>query len=241
MEPSPVTERRRPNRAAQSAADQRRARRAAAAARASTVSSKRPWWQNPRVLIVALAAIGLGALVAMSFVSRATAKTYSCDAQVPEPVGGMPSEGIEQEARGNRHVANGSVIDYPVCPPTSGDHYPSPGGPIRPAFYGPGQMASPGGWVHNLEHGFIVVLYRGELDEAGRQSLQRYFDAFPQPSPAGCTYRKLVIARFDEMATPFAVLAWQHLLLLPEWDESKAVSFATRWLENTPSPEARVC
>jgi hypothetical protein len=195
------------------------------------------------VLLVALAAIGLGALVAMSFVSRATAKTYTCDALVPEPPGEIPAQGVEQPDFGNAHVAPGSVVDYALCPPTSGAHYNAAGqGPLRPGFYRPAERATPGGWVHNLEHGFIVVLYRGEPDSAAMAQLQAFSDAFPVPAPvSGCTYKKLVIARFDDMSTPFAVLGWRHLLQLPEWDAGRAQTFASTWLERTPTPEATIC
>ena len=32
--------------------------------------------------------------------------------------------------------------------------------PLRPAFYDAGARIGPGNWVHNLEHGYVVALYR---------------------------------------------------------------------------------
>ncbi len=50
---------------------------------------------------------------------------------------------------------------YAYCPPASGPHYNNPGidGPIPAKFYGPDDGTRPEGWIHNLEHGAVVILY----------------------------------------------------------------------------------
>lgn len=53
------------------------------------------------------------------------------------------------------HVAQGTGIDYPTNPPCGGHHYP--------VWVEWGVHSSPipvGNWVHNLEHGGVVLLYR---------------------------------------------------------------------------------
>jgi hypothetical protein len=234
-----VTDRRRSTPPA-STATQRRARRAAAAGR-RPVTPARPWWQSPRVLIVGAITVGIGALIVLGFVSRATAKAYTCDTQIAAPAGEVPAEGTEQTDAGNAHVPAGSTIRYAACPPTSGSHWNAAGfGPIRPGFYAPGSKAEPGGWVHNLEHGYIVVLYRGEPAAADLDAVRRFVDLSPATGSAtACGYRaKIIVARFDEMTTPFAVLAWHHLLQLETWDETKALAFAQRWIETAPEPRS---
>ncbi len=53
------------------------------------------------------------------------------------------------------HVPIGSTIAYPTNPPYGGPHYPIW------AIWGIHQKALPAGhWVHNLEHGGVVFLYR---------------------------------------------------------------------------------
>src|SRR5437660_989147 len=53
------------------------------------------------------------------------------------------------------HVPDGSPLTYKHYPPSSGHHYPSP----APA--GISATAIPEGrWVHSLEHGYIVILYK---------------------------------------------------------------------------------
>lgn len=57
--------------------------------------------------------------------------------------------------RGGKHVVEPTVVDYPDNPPASGPHWPvwqQPWG-----FY-PDELPRER-WVHNLEHGGIVLLY----------------------------------------------------------------------------------
>ena len=55
---------------------------------------------------------------------------------------------------GRKHVSEGSNPTYEANPPASGPHYPvwSRYGVFR-------EPVDPGYWVHNLEHGAIVLLY----------------------------------------------------------------------------------
>ncbi len=84
---------------------------------------------------------------------------------------------------GNQHVQPGDKVTYPVCPPASGKHINSPGkGPIQPKVYGPGDPVVPNGWVHNLEHGGLVLLYscaKGACDATSTQALQDFYSGFP--------------------------------------------------------------
>ena len=143
-------------------------------------------------------------------------------------------------------MAPGTRIRYAACPPTSGAHFAAQGaGPIRPGFYAPGSAVAPNGWVHNLEHGFIVILYRtrdGAPDAATLTALRSFEAQFATSDAArACGYRaKLVVAPFDDMATPYAVLAWDRLLQLESWDPRRARAFAERWAGVT-APEPTAC
>jgi hypothetical protein len=72
------------------------------------------------------------------------------------PIGDQGNEvSIRQQPdEGRDHVPAGSPIHYRNELPSSGPHYPSPD------LWGVyGEPVAPGYWVHNLEHGGIVVLY----------------------------------------------------------------------------------
>jgi hypothetical protein len=104
--------------------------------------------------------------------------------------------------------------------------------------YGPDDAAGPQGWVHNLEHGGLVILYKGaEVDEAALRAL---FDAIP-PSPVcgfepGGASPGPVIARFDDMAWPFTAIVWGRVLPLQTLDQQAILEFYQTFAEQT-NPE----
>ncbi len=147
---------------------------------------------------------------------------------------------------GNAHVSTSTNIDYAFCPPTSGDHYNASGrGPIRPGVYPDNEEQVPGGWIHNLEHGYIVALYRctGPDDcptEEELAQMQAFYDQAPDSGTAACP-TKVVVARFDQMEKPFALLAWGRALLLDEFDLDTALTFAEQWTNHDSVPEPAAC
>ena len=211
--------------------------------RPNRTASERPGRPIGRLLVIGAAAIGAAALLVVIFVGSLSATSYSCS-DVPDlsrqAADGTP---VTIEPAGARHVATGTKIRYTSCPPTSGDHYAAAGaGPLRQGFYGPTSPAEPGGWVHNLEHGYVVALYRGEPEPATIVALRDFARTGPATaSSAACGVpTKVVVARFDDMSTPYALLAWGRLLPLATWDDAKARAFAQQAIDAT-APEPRAC
>ena len=154
------------------------------------------------------------------------------DAQADREPGrrGPGRSGYVQPDMGHNHVDVGDKVTYTYCPPASGSHYNAPGvGPIAPRLYGPADEPCPQGWIHNLEHGAMVILYRGSdgdpgPTEDGQAALRALFDAFPASPVCGIqpgTSQGPVIARFDEMATPYAAIVWDRVLPLDELDTTR--------------------
>jgi hypothetical protein len=106
-------------------------------------------------------------------------------------------------------------------------------------LYGPDKSIKPQQWLHNLEHGYVVIAYKGTPDQATLDSIKQVMDtATGDAFAASCGQPNRVIAvRFDNMDTPFAVLAWDRALLLPAWDEEQALTFANQWQDNPAIPE----
>jgi hypothetical protein len=206
-----------------------------------------------RTPIVAIAAIAGIVLISAFVFASAAAPTYACSQEwTPSPTASpstdaSPNPGYVQPDLGNKHLDNSEKATYTYCPPASGAHYNDPPlGPITPRLYGPGDQASPQGWIHNLEHGAMVILYRGRDGDPGpspdgQAALKSLFDEFP-PSPvcgirAG-TSQGPVIARFDDMATPFAAVVWGRVLPMDTLDTARILEYWQIWGEQT-NPEAQ--
>ena len=108
--------------------------------------------------------------------AAATQPAYACSTDLePDPTptpadGASPQPGYAQPDMGQTHVATGTTVTYTYCPPASGRHYNRAGvGPDRRRGSTARTTAvSPQGWIHNLEHGGLVVLYRGDSERRDR-------------------------------------------------------------------------
>jgi hypothetical protein len=177
-----------------------------------------------------------------------TGTAYACGSQVdpesaaPAAPSATPELGQVIPDMGRSHITPGTKADYLYCPPGSGPHYNIAGrGPIAPRFYGPDANAEPQGWIHNLEHGGLVILYscaqtgsctQAELDEL--RALASNFPASPVCNIQGGVISP-VIARFDTMKTKYAAVVWNRALLLDDLDIPEMLEFWNQWGErNNP-------
>ena len=152
---------------------------------------------------------------------------------------------------GRDHITDTSrQVRYAYCPPGSGAHWNVSGeAPLRRAFYGPSERVVPEQWIHDLEHGFALLLYscgaKGDscpsTDEMA--SLEAIFSGAPTTAGAvACGLpNKLIAARFDDMSSRFAAVAWDRALLLDELDRASLLTFAEQWIDGPAAPERGAC
>jgi hypothetical protein len=193
--------------------------------------------RRPFLVSFVVFVICAGALVIWT---QAAQPAYACGSidTVQSPVPGQL--GQVQPDQGNQHVQQGDKVTYQVCPPASGHHINRVGyGPLQPKVYGPDDQSVPNGWVHNLEHGGLVLLYscdKGACDSASISALQAFSGQFPAsaichlppnlPQSVGP-----VIARFEQMPTKYAALLWDRALYLDTLDVSQIDAFFLRYGE----------
>ena len=212
-----------------------------------------------RTPIIAVAVIAVLVVVGAFVFTSASSPAYACTTvdTVQEPV--EDELGQIQPDMGNTHVSAGDKVTYAVCPPASGKHVNRSGyGPLAPRVYGPDDNSAPNGWVHNLEHGGLVLLYscdQGACDAASLEQLASFNSGFPASAicqiPAGVVGP--VVARFEQMPTKYAALIWNRVLYMDELDPQAVYDFYLRYGEqitpdgqwitppepqcNPPSPE----
>jgi len=152
--------------------------------------------------------------------------------------------GFVAQDMGQAHVSENTSITYAYCPPTSGDHFASNMAPLPRRFYGPDDDVRPGNWIHNLEHGYVVIAYKGEPVAATLAELERVVTEAKgtEFSTRSCGLPNKVIGlRFDDMTTDFAALSWDRALLLETFDAEQLRTFAEQWQESPVWPEPNVC
>jgi hypothetical protein len=133
---------------------------------------------------------------------------------------------------GDEHVPVGTDIQYATNPPASGPHYAQPGlAPAQAGMYDEALLDEI--WVHNLEHGYIVILYDcdGDCDEAFLDQLQVVFDATP---PSAFGNRKMVITRYPGLQPAFMAVAWDVQLDFDSLDAPGMLAFYERHVDNGP-------
>lgn len=136
----------------------------------------------------------------------------------PTPVG--PAPGVAVPNEGWNHVPEGSVINYANNPPASGPHYPVW---LRYAEYA--QAMPRGYWVHNLEHGAIVVLYRPDAPAA---VIGQITDAFRSiPNDPQCGHRRALLTPDPLLPRLTAVVAADFVLSSDTVDAQAVRDFAT--------------
>lgn len=149
-------------------------------------------------------------------IEPSTEACTTCDGACVEET--VPSIGAE-------HVEG--QVDYPDYPPSSGDH------DACWAEWGVHAEAVPAeNWVHNLEHGGVVLLHGTGADgtTAGAADVEAAA-AWVATLPEG---RALMTPAEEPMAQPWAVVAWQYRLQLGCWDQDAVAAFFEAHAGNAP-------
>lgn len=210
--------------------------------------------RNRSRILWAAAAVIVVVLAGFAFLGPTVSGSYACSIQwtapaTPSPApGATPRLGYLQDDMGRSHVDAGTKVTYIFCPPASGKHYNVAGvsGPIAPKPYGPNDTLIPQNWVHNLEHGALVLLYNCTVDpaactDAGQQALRDLYTGFPNSPvcnfPPGANGIGPVFVRFDNMKYAYAALVWDEVLPLDTLDTAQIKAFWAQQGERTnPEP-----
>lgn len=138
------------------------------------------------------------------------------------------SEDIELPDEGAAHAPEGETIVYQNNPPASGTHYPIW---LEYGLY-EGEDVPAGYWVHDLEHGAVVVLYNcSEPCPDLVQSLGDLLDSFPLTK---WDNRKIVIVPYSDMDVPLMAVAWNVQLPLNQYNAGALITFYERHVDRGP-------
>jgi Protein of unknown function (DUF3105) len=133
------------------------------------------------------------------------------------------------------HVDEGAPLSYAHRPPSSGMHYGTLPQPQEYRMWD--TPLSPGRWVHMLEHGAVVVLYRPDLcDSACVQQLGEFYDSAPRSSLVP-SVRHLTITPYQDMDHAIAVVAWGYVDEMDQVDKDRIMADFKSKVDATSAPE----
>ncbi len=143
------------------------------------------------------------------------------------PVGPCGAVVQQHPIEGATHVAVCSYVDYLTLPPSSGNHYP-----YWAAFTTYTSRVPEGFWVHDLEHGAIVLSYNcgeaGCADDVA--AAQQMIDAYPEDplcdATASGVRARFVMTPDPRLDVPFAASAWGWTLRANCFDPDAFLAFA---------------
>lgn len=153
----------------------------------------------------------------------------------PAPVNSLPAVGQPIDEMPHTHVVPPAQITYNHNPPTSGCHYNLGYGqaPIQSGAYD--SEIAPEYWVHNLEHGYVVVLYNCPSGcDAQFQALRTWYHSLTPDPNFG--YPKVIIIPYKEMTVPFACVSWDWYYPIPVFSISEVQKFYANHVGNAAEP-----
>jgi hypothetical protein len=95
--------------------------------------------------------------------------------------------------------------DYKTNPPTSGDHNPNP---APDGTYPTGNEPAIENWVHTLEHGRVLLMYKPGAPQESIAALQKLYEEDVLDS--GKSYHMVLMQNNSKMPFQTAAVAWQH-------------------------------
>ncbi len=187
-------------------------------------------------------ALGLGGLAALIFaISGATQKG------IQPAVGSAQQVGERLPVESGVHISPPQRAHYATDPPTSGQHYSLRGtAPTAWGFYD--HALDPEIWVHNLEHGGVVILYScsptpsspsttpGQGGSSSCADDKRRISDFVSAAPKDALFQEVKIVATDYRVPGhrFAIVAWGWRLFMDTWDDAEAERFYEAHVDNGP-------
>jgi hypothetical protein len=130
------------------------------------------------------------------------------------------------------HVPDGTPLAYPTNPPSSGPHYAE-----WANFQEFDTPVPDGNWVHSMEHGAVVLLYKctSETCASVVSALRAIRDALP--ADPGCdpsTRVRIVITPRPTLDVPIAAAAWGFTYRAGCVDPASLTAFVTEHYAHAP-------
>ena len=147
-----------------------------------------------------------------------------------------PIIGIQHANQGQQHIAEGQKhAAYNSDPASSGPHYADASAPAQWGVYT--QQLPEEVFVHNEEHGGVVVTYNPKLLPADQlKKLQALFA--PPYSKKDFSPTKAIVTPRIKDTHPIEIASWTWTLNMDKYDEATLIKYYTQHAGKAPEPGA---
>lgn len=149
---------------------------------------------------------------------------------MPQPAS-CPVETQAWPSEGQQHAAEGTALTFGSNPPSSGTHFPVWGRWGQHA-----EVLERGYYVHNLEHGGVVLLYRCDGACADTVAALKAVMAGIAQDPAcdAAVRTRIVLTEDPLLDVPVAAAAWGHTYRAQCVDAPSLTAFANQHYDQAP-------
>jgi hypothetical protein len=145
----------------------------------------------------------------------------------PRPGACDVADAVSVPNEGWKHVSTDEELVYAHNPPSSGPHFS-----VWASYAIHDQVISRGNWVHNLEHGAIVLLTGPSATDAQRQLMRDAWEAIPLDPD--CGHRRALLTADPLLDEPLAAVAADAVLAGPALAIEQIVAFAEACRDRAP-------
>ncbi len=148
----------------------------------------------------------------------------------------QPLLGVNHTSQGGNHIQEGAKHPtYNSDPPSSGWHYSDANAPTLWGVYT--QELPPEKYLHNEEHGGVIVTYNPKLLTADQ--LKRLQALFAPPySDKNFTPSKAIVMPRSEDTHPLELAAWTVTYNMDSYDQARLENFYLQHVSHSPEPTA---
>lgn len=186
--------------------------------------------------MVTFGIIGLVAVLVVVLILRERGERTQVPTGVGEGQAGCTDIERPEIQEPTTHVPDGTRVQYSTAPPTSGQHYGEPG---AAGFYEPTTAAEDEDetFVHNLEHGQIVIWYSPAAPQSVIDDIEAYVTN--QPSEYDLT---LLGVPYDQVPQGFnfTLTAWGGMQSCEEFSSSVVDEFRREFQGKGPEQFAEI-
>jgi hypothetical protein len=135
---------------------------------------------------------------------------------------------------GNAHLdsVEGTFDDYKTNPPTSGTHRPMPGA-APDGVYPPGRSPDKENFVHTLEHGRVIFMYKPGTPKQRQDQLETLMNEEFDGQPKG--YKTVLMENNTGMEHAVAAVSWRRWVVCDEFNDKVFDAFRAFRRENVDS------